>query len=144
MKPQPIQILLVEDNAADIELTREILAETRVLNEVHVVTDGEAAMAFLRREREFARAIRPDLVLLDLNLPRKDGREVLHEIKTDPELRRIPVIVMTTSGEERDILRAYDDHVNAYIQKPLDLSALVTVTQAIEDFWLAIVRLPRR
>jgi CheY-like chemotaxis protein len=143
MSVEPIQILLVEDSPQDVELAREVLDETRVLNEVHVVTDGEAAMDFMRGLGEYAGSPRPDLVLLDLNLPRKDGREVLHEIKADPVLRRVPVIVLTTSAEERDVLRAYDDHVNAYIQKPLGLDAFVTVAQAIDDFWLAIVRLPR-
>lgn len=139
---EPIQILLVEDNVEDIELTLEVLRDVQIINQVRVVTDGDAALAFLRQEGQYTAEPRPDLVLLDLNLPRRDGREVLREIKSDPRLRRIPVIVLTTSEEERDILRAYDDHVNAYIQKPLGLDAFVTVARAIEDFWLAIVRLP--
>lgn len=135
-------ILLVEDSEDDIELTRLALEEAKFVNRLHVVRDGEEAMAYLRREPPFDDATRPDLVLLDLNMPRKDGREVLHEVKTDPELRRIPVVVLTTSGEDEDILRAYDDHVNAYVRKPLGFDAMVNVAKQIEGFWVGIVCLP--
>ena len=141
---EPVQILLVEDSVGDVELTREVLRETKIVNEVSVVSDGEEAIAFLRQEPPYSERPRPDLVLLDLNLPKKDGREVLEEIKGDPVLRRIPVVMLTTSGAERDILAAYDKYVNAYVQKPLDLSTFGSVAQEIDDFWLGIVRLPRR
>ena len=139
---RPVNILLVEDSPGDVRLTKEILADTRMANEIHVVNDGEAAMAFLRRRGEHTDAPRPDLVLLDLNLPRKDGREVLQEMKNDETLRRIPVIVLTTSAAERDVLRSYDLHVNCYITKPIDLDEFITVVRAIEGFWLSVVRLP--
>ncbi len=135
-------ILLVEDSEDDIELTRLALDEAKFANHLYVVRDGEEAMAFLRREAPYEDAVRPDLVLLDLNMPRKDGREVLHEVKTDPTLRRIPVVVLTTSGEDQDILRAYDEHVNAYVRKPLGFDAMVNVAKQIEGFWVGIVRLP--
>ena len=138
----PVQILLVEDNAGDVVLTREGLGEAKVANEVHVVSDGEQAMRFLRQEGEHATAPRPDLVLLDLNLPRKDGREVLEEVKGDPALRRIPVIVLTTSEAEQDILRSYDLHANGYVTKPLDIEDFLTAVRQIEGFWLELVRLP--
>jgi len=139
---RPVNILLVEDSPGDVRLTKEILADTRMANEIHVVNDGEAAMAFLRRRGVHTDAPRPDLVLLDLNLPRKDGREVLQEMKNDETLRRIPVIVLTTSAAERDVLRSYDLHVNCYITKPIDLDEFITVVRAIEGFWLSVVRLP--
>lgn len=139
---RPVNILLVEDSPGDVRLTKEILADTRMANEIHVVNDGEAAMAFLRRRGEHTDAPRPDLVLLDLNLPRKDGREVLQEMKNDETLRRIPVIVLTTSAAERDVLRSYDLHVNCYITKPIDLDEFITVVRSIEGFWLSVVRLP--
>lgn len=139
----PVQILLVEDSQADVEFTREVLKETKLVNELSVVGDGEKAMRYVRQEAEFADRVRPDLILLDLNLPRKDGREVLEEIKQDPTLRRIPVIVLTTSSEERDVLSSYDAYVNAYVTKPLGLDAFVKVVQSIDDFWFSIVRLPR-
>lgn len=139
---RPVNILLVEDSPGDVRLTQEILADTRIANDIHVVNDGEAAMAFLRRQGEHAEAPRPDLVLLDLNLPRKDGREVLGEMKGDESLRRIPVIVLTTSAAERDVLRSYDLHVNCYITKPIDLDEFITVVRSIEGFWLSVVRLP--
>ena len=135
-------ILLVEDSEDDIELTKLALDEARFANHLSVVRDGEQAMAFLRREAPFEDAARPDLVLLDLNMPRKDGREVLREVKTDPNLRRIPVVVLTTSGEDQDVLRAYDEHVNAYVRKPLGFDAMVKVARQIEGFWVGIVRLP--
>ncbi len=143
MEPvQPIQILLVEDQPADVRLTKEVLAEGKVANDVHVVNDGEQAMAFLRRQGEFANSPRPDLVLLDLNLPRMDGREVLAEIKSDPELMAMPVIVLTTSAAERDVLDAYEQRANAYVTKPIDLDEFVAAVASIEQFWLTFVRLP--
>ena len=142
MTPEPIQILLVEDSPGDVRLTQEVLRDARIANDLHVVGDGEAAMAFLRREGEYASRPRPDLVLLDLNLPRKDGREVLSEINADPDLRSVPVIVLTTSEAEQDILRSYQLAANAYITKPIDLSELIAVVRSIETFWLSIVRLP--
>jgi two-component system, chemotaxis family, response regulator Rcp1 len=143
MEPvQPIQILLVEDQPADIRLTKEVLADGKVANDVHVVNDGEQAMAFLRRRGEFANSPRPDLVLLDLNLPRMDGREVLAEIKSDPELMATPVIVLTTSAAERDVLDAYEHRANAYVTKPIDLDEFVAAVASIEQFWLTFVRLP--
>jgi CheY-like chemotaxis protein len=138
----PIQILLVEDSPGDVRLTQEVLRDARIANDLHVVGDGEAAMSFLRRDGEYADRPRPDLVLLDLNLPRKDGREVLSEINADPELRSIPVIVLTTSEAEQDILRSYQLAANAYITKPIDLNELIAVVRSIETFWLSIVRLP--
>jgi CheY-like chemotaxis protein len=139
---QPIQILLVEDQPADVRLTREVLKDGKVANDLHVAVDGEKALAFLRREGEHADAPEPDLIILDLNLPRLDGREVLAEIKGDPDLMKIPVIMLTTSSAEQDILRAYEHHVNAYVTKPIDLDEFVNVVRSIENFWLSIVRLP--
>lgn len=139
-----VQILLVEDNPADIELTRQALAEGRVANEVHVVGDGEAAMEFLRREGDYAGAPRPDLMLLDLNLPRKDGRTVLVELKGDDDLCTIPVVVLTTSAVDEDILHAYRQHVNSYIRKPVRLDELIRVVCSIDEYWLGIVALPPR
>ena len=138
----PIQILLVEDNPGDVRLTREVLKDGRINNALNVVEDGVEAMAFLRHEGAYADAEQQDLVLLDLNLPKKDRREVLAEMKADPALRRIPVIILTTSSAERDILGAYDLHANCYITKPVDLDQFVTVVRSIEDFWLSIVKLP--
>jgi two-component system, chemotaxis family, response regulator Rcp1 len=138
-----IQILLVEDNPGDVRLTREALRDGRVRNTLHVAEDGVEAMAFLRREPPFADAPRPDVILLDLNLPRKNGREVLAEVKSDPELMRIPVVVLTTSDDEHDVSRAYEYHANCYITKPVDLDRFLVVIRSIEDFWLSIVRLPR-
>ena len=137
-----IQILLVEDNPGDVRLTQEALREGKVHNELSVVGDGVDALAFLRREGGFADAPKPDLILLDLNLPRKDGREVLEELKADPDLRRIPVVVLTTSKAEEDVIRSYDLHANCYITKPVDLDQFIHVVQSIEDFWLTIVKLP--
>jgi CheY-like chemotaxis protein len=141
---KPIDILLVEDNPGDVRLTQETFKESKILNTMHVVRDGVEAMAFLRQEGEYADAPRPDLILLDLNLPRKDGREVLEEIKDDDQLRRIPVVVLTISYAEEDILRAYNLHGNCYITKPIDLDQFIKVVRGIEDFWLTIVRLPSR
>lgn len=140
---RPIDILLVEDNPGDARLTVEALKDFRVSNQVSLVKDGVEAIAYLRGHGEFEGAPRPDLILLDLNLPRKDGREVLAEIKEDPELRRIPVVVLTTSQAEQDILRAYNLHANCFITKPADLEQFLTVLRSIEDFWLTIVKLPK-
>ena len=139
---QPVEILLVEDNPGDARLATEALKEAKVRNKPHWVKDGVEAMAFLRRQGAFADAPRPDLILLDLNLPRKDGREVLAEIKADEDFRRIPVVILTISADEQDILRAYDTHANCYITKPLDLDRFMQVVKSIEDFWLEIVKLP--
>jgi CheY-like chemotaxis protein len=138
----PIDILLVEDNPGDIRLTLEALKENKMNNTLHVVKDGVQAMAFLNREGEHSDAPRPDLILLDLNLPRKDGREVLSEIKADASLRRIPVVILTTSQAEEDILRTYNLHANCFVTKPVDLDQFIKVVQSIEQFWLTIVKLP--
>ena len=140
---EPVQILLVEDSPGDIRLTREVLRDAKIANELHIVGDGEQAMAFLNREGDYADVRRPDLILLDLNLPRKDGREVLAELKDDPELHLIPVIVLTTSGAEQDVLRSYDLNAACYITKPIDLDEFISVVRSIESFWLSIVRLPQ-
>ena len=142
LQASPVEILLVEDSPADVRLTIEALRDAKVRNNLHVAADGEEAMAFLRREGAHADAVHPDLILLDLNLPKKDGREVLEEIKADPQLRRIPVVILTTSEAEQDILRSYDLHANCYITKPVDLDQFITVVRTIEDFWLTIVKLP--
>ena len=139
---EPMEILLVEDNPGDVRLTREALKSDRLWNTLQVVRDGVEAMAYLRREDGFRGASRPDLILLDLNLPRKDGREVLAEIKADEDLKLIPVVVLTTSQAEDDILKAYGSHANCYITKPVDLPMFMTVVKSIEHFWFAIVRLP--
>jgi len=136
------EILLIEDNLGDIRLIKEAFKEGKIVNRISVVEDGEAAMAFLRREGPYAGAARPDLILLDLNLPKKDGREVLAEIKADEDLKRIPVVILTTSQAEEDILRTYDLHANCYVTKPVDLEQFLTVVRSIEDYWLAIVKLP--
>jgi CheY-like chemotaxis protein len=138
----PIEILLVEDSLGDIRLTLEVLKDSKIANRVSVVRDGVEAMMFLRHEGVYNHEPRPDLVLLDLNLPRKDGRETLAEIKADETLRRIPVVVLTTSDAEADILKAYDLHANCYITKPVDLDQFIQVVRSIEDFWLTIVKLP--
>jgi two-component system, chemotaxis family, response regulator Rcp1 len=139
---RPIEILLVEDSPADVRLTREALKEAKVLNTLHVVPDGVAALAFLRRQGRFANSPPPDLILLDLNLPKKDGREVLAEIKQDENFLRIPVVVLTTSRADEDVVRSYNLRANAYITKPVDLRQFLRVIRAIEDFWLAVVTLP--
>lgn len=139
---QPVDILLVEDSPADIRLTREALHEAKVMNTLHVVKDGMAALAFLRKEGEYANSPRPNIILLDLNLPKKDGREVLAEIKQDENLKRIPVVVLTTSKAEEDVLRSYNLHANAFITKPVDLTQFFEVIRALEGFWLAVVTLP--
>ena len=138
----PIEILLVEDNPGDVRLTQEALRDAKVRNRLSVAQDGEDALAFLRRTGPYAHAPRPDVILLDLNLPRKDGREVLAEIKGDPDLRRIPVVILTTSEAEEDVLRAYNLNANCYITKPVDLGQFLKVVRSIEDFWLTVVRLP--
>ncbi len=141
---KPIDILLVEDNPADVRLTQENFKEGKILNNLHVVKDGEEAMAFLHRKGKYADAVRPDLILLDLNLPKKDGREVLAEIKTDEKLKIIPVVVLTISKAEEDILKSYNLHANCYIIKPIDLDQFNKIVRSIEDFWLSIVRLPKK
>lgn len=140
---KPIEILLVEDNPADVRLTEEALREGKVKNRLAVARDGQEALEFLRRQGKFANATRPDLILLDLNLPRKDGREVLAEIKNDDDLKLIPVVVLTTSSAEQDILKSYKLHANCYITKPVDLEQFVSVVRSIDDFWLTVVRLPK-
>ena len=139
---EPIEILLVEDNPADVRLTQKELERSKISNNLVVLGDGEQALAFLRREGEHADARRPDLILLDLNLPRKDGREVLADVKADPYLRRIPVLVLTTSAGEEDVIRAYDLQAACYITKPVDLEQFVNVIRSIENFWMTIVTLP--
>lgn len=141
--PVPVQILLVEDSPGDVNLTKEALRSARVANELHVVGDGEAALRFLRGQDPYAGVPRPDLVLLDLNLPRKDGREVLEEVKADPELRAIPIIVLTTSSDEMDILQSYRLHANAYVTKPVGFGDFLEALRYLEGFWLEIVKLPR-
>lgn len=139
---KPIEMLLVEDSPADVLITREALTQAKVWNVMHVVEDGVEAMAFLHREGAYKAAPRPDLIVLDLNLPRKNGREVLAEIKSDPALATIPVVVLTTSKADEDIFRAYDLHANCYVVKPLDFGNFVEVVRSIEHFWLSIVTLP--
>ncbi|HEY5548316.1 MAG TPA: response regulator [Coriobacteriia bacterium] len=138
----PIEILLVEDNPGDVRLTQEVLKEGRIANILNVVMDGVEALRYLRREGDYANVPDTDLILLDLNLPKMDGREVLAVIKADPVLARIPVVVLTTSGAEADILSAYSLHANCYITKPVSLDRFVEVVRSIEDFWLSLVRLP--
>jgi len=139
---RPLEILLVEDNPADIRLTQENFKETKLLNNLTVVVDGVEAMTYLRREGKYADALLPDLILLDLNIPKKNGHEVLEEIKTDDALKRIPVVVLTTSKAEADILDSYNMHANCYITKPIDIHQFIKVIKTIEDFWLSIVTLP--
>ncbi len=141
---RPIEILLVEDNPGDVRLTQEALKEGKVRNNMYVASDGEEALTFLRRQGKYAEACRPDLILLDLNLPKKSGREVLEEIKADPDLKRIPVVVLTISKAEQDVLKSYDLHANCYITKPVDLEQFIEVVKSIEDFWLTVVMLPPR
>jgi chemotaxis family two-component system response regulator Rcp1 len=139
----PIEILLVEDNPGDARLTREALRDAKVRNNLHVAPDGVEALAFLRRQGKHTTVPKPDLILLDLNLPKKDGREVLEEIKQDDQLRHIPVVILTTSQAERDIAESYRLRANAYVTKPVDLEQFLNVVQAIEHFWLEIVKLSR-
>lgn len=140
--PRHIEILLVEDSPADVLIAREALAEAKLLNTIHVAQDGVEAMNFLRKQGEFASAPRPDLILLDLNLPRKNGREVLAEIKVDDNLKSIPVVVLTTSSAEEDIVRSYNLHANCYVVKPVEFDSFVNAVKSIEQFWFSIVMLP--
>ena len=141
---QSIEILLVEDNPGDARLTIEAMREAKVRNRIHVVEDGVEALEFLRRQGRFGDAPRPYLILLDLNLPRKDGREVLAEVKADPDLKRIPVVVLTTSRAEEDVIRAYDLHANCYVTKPVDLAQFMKIVAQIDEFWVKVVTLPRK
>jgi CheY-like chemotaxis protein len=143
-EPRPINVLLVEDDEGDVVMTREALDEGRVHNRLHVVADGVEAISFLRRTDGHEDAPRPDLILLDLNLPRRDGRSVLEDIKTDPDLRRIPVIVLSTSEAVDDVVQSYDLHANAYVTKPVDFNEFVNVIRRIDDFFLSVARLPDR
>jgi chemotaxis family two-component system response regulator Rcp1 len=140
--PRPVRILLAEDNPGDIRLILEVLHESKITNEVEVTRDGIETMEFLRRTGAHTNAQRPGLILLDLSMPRKDGREVLAELKADPDLRRIPVVIMTSSAGEEDVIRAYDNHANCYVRKPVDFDQLRAVVQKIETFWFTIVALP--
>jgi two-component system, chemotaxis family, response regulator Rcp1 len=139
---EPIKILLIEDNPGDVDLTREALETSKIYNMLSVVNDGEEAINFLRKKERYTNAKRPDLVLLDLNLPKKSGREVLAEIKSDRNLMQIPVVILTSSRDEEDILKSYNLHANCYITKPIDLKQFIKVVQSIEDFWFTIVKLP--
>jgi chemotaxis family two-component system response regulator Rcp1 len=141
---RPIEILMVEDNPGDVRLTVEALKEGKVRNNLHTVEDGVEAMAFLRRKGRYAEAVRPDLILLDLNLPKKNGREVLAEIKEDPDLKRIPVVILTVSQAEQDIVKSYNLHANCYVTKPVDLDQFLEMVKSIENFWLTVVMLPPR
>lgn len=142
MMRNTVEILLVEDNPADVDLTRETLEFAKIRNRLHAVSDGVEALAFLRRQSPYEEAVRPDLILLDLNLPRKDGREVLQELKGEPSLRSIPVVVLTSSDAEKDVLKSYDLGANCYITKPVDLDQFADVVRSIEDFWFVVVKLP--
>ena len=147
MTPQvvaPIEVLLVEDDPGDVLMTQEAFAEHKVGNRLQVVADGDEALAYLRQQGRYAHAARPDLVLLDLNLPRRDGREVLAEIKADENLRHIPVVVLTTSAADEDILRSYELHANAYVTKPVDFEQFISVVRRIDDFFVSVVKLPPR
>ncbi|MEZ0271131.1 MAG: response regulator [Methylophilaceae bacterium] len=139
---RPVEFLLAEDNPGDVRLTKEALRESKISNNLNVVPDGVEAMAFLRRTGNYANAPRPDVILLDLNLPKKDGREVLAEVKADPNLRLIPVVIITSSEAEQDVLKTYELHANCYVTKPVDLEQFIKVIQSIETFWLTIVTLP--
>jgi len=141
---RPVIILLIEDNEADVRLTKEGIKEAKILNNLYVVKDGVEAMEFLKRDGQYTDAPAPDLILLDLNLPKKDGREVLEDIKEDPDLKQIPVVILTTSEAERDILKSYKLHANCYVTKPIGLNQFVDVIKAIEGFWLTIVKLPNK
>ncbi|MEA2169454.1 MAG: hypothetical protein QOF76_2754 [Solirubrobacteraceae bacterium] len=144
MSVEPIEVLLVEDDPGDVVLITEAFEDNKVHNILHVVSDGVEALQFLRHEGEYAGKATPDLILLDLNLPRKDGREVLAEIKDDPDLRRIPVVVLTTSQAEEDVLRSYDLHANAYVTKPVDFERFIEVVRQIDEFFVSVVKLPSR
>lgn len=140
---KPIEILLAEDSPGDVRLTQEAFKRGRVLNNMNIVSDGEDAMAFLHQEGKYANTPRPDIILLDLNMPRKDGREVLAEIKADNNLKYIPVVILTTSKSEEDVLRSYSNHANCYITKPINIDEFFKIVNSIEDFWFNIVRLPK-
>jgi CheY-like chemotaxis protein len=140
----PVEVLLVEDDAGDVMMTREAFAEHKLHNRLNVVSDGADALAYVRQEGKFAGVARPDLVLLDLNLPRRDGREVLAEMKSDPDLREIPIVVLTTSSAEEDVLASYRLHANAYVTKPVDFERFISAVRQIDDFFVTLVRLPRR
>ncbi len=142
IKTNPIEILLVEDSPGDQRLTREALKEGKIRNNLNIVEDGEAAIAFLNQEEEYSDAPRPDLILLDLNLPKKDGREVLSVIKANDKLKRIPVVILTTSSADEDILKAYNLNANCYITKPVDFDQFINVVQKVSEFWFTIVKLP--
>ena len=139
---EPVNILLVEDNPGDVRLTKEALRDAKVYNNIYVVKDGVEAMEFLRKEGSFAHVSAPDLILLDLNLPRKDGREVLAEIKNDPKIKRIPVVILTGSKADEDVMKSYDLHANCYVTKPVDLNGFIKIMHSIEEFWFTIVKLP--
>jgi len=139
---KPIEILMVDDNLSDIRLTHEAFKDSKLRNNVHEVYDGTEAMAFLRKEGKYALAPRPDIILLDLNMPKKDGHEVLEEIKSDPDLKSIPVVILTVSQAEEDILKSYDLYANCYITKPVDLDQFIKVVKSLENFWFTIVKLP--
>ena len=141
---QPIEILLVEDDPGDVLMTQEAFTDYKIANRLTVISNGEDAIAYLRKQGRFAGVATPDLVLLDLNLPRRDGREVLLDIKGDPDLRRIPVVILTTSEAEEDVIAAYDLHANAYVRKPVDFDQFVAAVRAIDDFFITVVRLPSR
>jgi CheY-like chemotaxis protein len=140
--PPPIEVLLVEDDPGDVLMTQEAFADYKIANRLTVVTNGEDAIAYMRKQGRFADVATPDLVLLDLNLPRRDGREVLRDIKQDAELRRVPVVILTTSEAEEDVLASYDLHANAYVRKPVDFEQFVAAVRAIDDFFIAVVKLP--
>jgi CheY-like chemotaxis protein len=141
---KPVEILLVEDNEGDVGLVEEVFEEVRIRNILHVATDGEEAILFLHNKGKFSGSPRPDLILLDLNLPNKDGRDVLKEVKEDRNFKNIPVVILTTSGAEKDILKAYELHTNAYVTKPLDFDQFIKVVESIANFWLNIVKLPTK
>jgi len=140
----PIEVLLVEDNPGDVRLMQEALKDSKVCNNLHVACDGDEAMSFLRRQGKYSGSPEPNLIMLDLNLPGKDGREVLDEIKNDPALKHIPVVIVTTSSAETDILKSYSLHANCYVTKPVNLEQFIKVVHAIEDFWFSIVKLPTK
>ncbi len=140
--PKPIDILVVEDNAGDARLIKEVLNDNKIFSSLYIVNDGVEAMDFLLNKTKYKNSPRPDLIILDLNLPRKDGREVLNEIKTDENLMHIPIVIMTISQAEEDILRSYNLHANCYITKPIDLNQFIKVVKSIEEFWFSIVKLP--
>jgi two-component system, chemotaxis family, response regulator Rcp1 len=143
-RPQPVRILIAEDNPGDVRLIQEVLRESKIANDVDVTRDGIETLEFLHQTGPYAHAARPGLILLDLSMPRKDGREVLAELKADPNLRRIPIVIMTSSAGEEDVIRAYDNHANCYVRKPVDFEQLRTVVRKIESFWFTIVTLPDR